>query len=435
MSQILFLCTGLIIVDGADAHAGPRADGPASGRGGLVKAQQEALPPVSEAVRSDNALSAIWNAIDTPLQGRDCAGGDVRRGTDPYLGHGRPDLVARVFLHWVDVSSGSGGSMFFTGLFRELLQGAIAITIIQAAADLVVPAIQGLPGELATLFATNGSPQAGGGVAAACDQVWNTTRSLGHLVEGRIYRVPRGPAFLTWDRCCSAPPAVGFVFIAWAFFIVLCTHIVTTILVVAGALFIGLAAFPTLRRYAWGWLSALLATIATVAFLSLILGLTINVITQETKALAKALPDTTDIFDQIDGFLGVVGCLFLLGSVVTVMPFVGFAIFGGVQNTTPSLTCRCGRGRRRNHDWRAETGGSNQMIVCLPHLVLPAVVRCLRTVRLRLDVGACANMRHGVQISVPEILIAVVCWWLAYRAIRVGFGVLNAHARVTFGRN
>jgi hypothetical protein len=46
-----------------------------------------------------------------------------------------------------------------------------------------------------------------------------------------------------------------------------------------------------------------------------------------------------------------------------------------------------------------------------------------------------ANMRHGVQISVPEILVAVVCWWLAYRAVRVGFRVLNAHARVTFGRN
>ena len=46
-----------------------------------------------------------------------------------------------------------------------------------------------------------------------------------------------------------------------------------------------------------------------------------------------------------------------------------------------------------------------------------------------------ANMRHGVQISVPEMLIAVVCWWLAYRAVRVGIRVLNAHARVTFGRN
>ena len=55
-----------------------------------------------------------------------------------------------------------------------------------------------------------------------------------------------------------------------------------------------------------------------------------------------ALPETTDIFDQIDGFVGVVGCLFLLGSVVTVMPFVGLAIFGGVQNTTPSLSAAVG---------------------------------------------------------------------------------------------
>jgi len=46
-----------------------------------------------------------------------------------------------------------------------------------------------------------------------------------------------------------------------------------------------------------------------------------------------------------------------------------------------------------------------------------------------------ANMRHGVQVSAPEILVAVVSWWLACRAVRVGFRVLNAHARVTFGRN
>ena len=33
--------------------------------------------------------------------------------------------------------------MFFTGLFRELLQGAVAIAIIQIYADLVVPADTG----------------------------------------------------------------------------------------------------------------------------------------------------------------------------------------------------------------------------------------------------------------------------------------------------
>jgi hypothetical protein len=44
------------------------------------------------------------------------------------------------------------------------------------------------------------------------------------------------------------------------------------------------------------------------------------------------------------------------------------------------------------------------------------------------------RMHSGV-INVSGMLIAVVCWWLAYRAIRAGFWVLNAHARVTFGRN
>jgi hypothetical protein len=42
---------------------------------------------------------------------------------------------------------------------------------------------------------------------------------------------------------------------------------------------------------------------------------------------------------------------------------------------------------------------------------------------------------HSGLINVLAMLIAVVCWWLAYRAIRVGFRVLNGHARVTFGRH
>ena len=32
-------------------------------------------------------------------------------------------------------------------------------------------------------------------------------------------------------------------------------------------------------------------------------------------------------------------------------------------------------------------------------------------------------------------LIACFFWWLAWRAIRVGFRVLSAHARVTFGND
>jgi len=331
----LLLCTGLFVM--ALIVTPARAQDPVAGAAAGL--QQEALPPVSEAVPL-MIFVTIWNAIDTPLQAATVpVVTAVAAQTRTWVTAGLTLWLA-FFCIGAMFPSGSGGSMFFTGLFRELLQGAVAITIIQAYADLVVPAIQGLPGELATLFATNGSPQAGGGVAAACDQVWNTTRSLGHLVEGRIPDSMR-PSILTQMLLVPLMQAVGFVFIAWAFFIVLCTHMITTILVVAGTLFIGLAAFPMLRRYAWGWLSALLATIATVAFLSLILGLTINVITQETKVLA-ALPETTDIFDQIDGFLGVVGCLFLLGSVVTVMPFVGLAIFGGVQNTTPSLSAAVG---------------------------------------------------------------------------------------------
>jgi hypothetical protein len=45
------------------------------------------------------------------------------------------------------------------------------------------------------------------------------------------------------------------------------------------------------------------------------------------------------------------------------------------------------------------------------------------------------NTSHGGQISIPEILVACVCWWLSYRAIRNGFRVLSAQARVAFGND
>lgn len=298
--------------------------------GAAAGLQQEALPPVSATVPMV-VFTTIWNAIDGRLQAATLP--VVAAVADRTRAWVTAGLTLWLAFYCIGAlfPTGSGGSMFFTGLFKELLQGAVAITIIQIYADTVVPAIQNLPGELANLFASNGSPPAGAGVAAAFDQLWNTTRALGHLIETRIPDSLR-PSILVEMFLIPIMQSVGFVFIAWAFFIVLCTHMITTVLLVAGTIFIGMAAVPVLRKYAWGWVSSLLSTIATVAFLALILGVTINVITDETKILA-ALPETTDILDQIDGFLGVIGCLFLLGTVVTVMPFVSIAIFGGVHNS------------------------------------------------------------------------------------------------------
>src|ERR1700722_15788079 len=156
----LFLCTGLIVM--ALMLTPARAQDPVAGAAAGL--QQEALPPVSEAVPL-TIFVTIWNAIDTPLQAATVpVVTSVAAQTRTWVTAGLTLWLA-FFCIGSMFPSGSGGSMFFTGLFRELLQGAVAITIIQAYADLVVPAIQGLPGELATLFATNGSPQAGGGVA------------------------------------------------------------------------------------------------------------------------------------------------------------------------------------------------------------------------------------------------------------------------------
>lgn len=44
------------------------------------------------------------------------------------------------------------------------------------------------------------------------------------------------------------------------------------------------------------------------------------------------------------------------------------------------------------------------------------------------------QVRHaGSLFRAMAVLLALGCWWLAYRAIRVGIRVLTAHARVTFG--
>jgi hypothetical protein len=293
--------------------------------------QQEALPPVSATVPLVIFVT-IWNAVDTPLQ---AAAGPMVATTAATT---RTWLVTGLTL-WLALwcaghmfPSGSSGSMFFSGLFRELILGAVALTIVQIYAQYVVPfALQDFPGELTALFTTGGAPTQGAGVAAAYDTAWNTVRSLGHLVEGRIPDSMR-PSILVQMLLVPVLQAVGFVFLAWAFFIALCMHIISTVLVVAGVIFVGLAAVPSTRRWAWGWLSTLLATIATVAFLALVLGLMLTIITQETQTLS-ALPETTDIYDQIDGFMGVVGCLFLLACIVTSMPLLAFTIFGGGGNT------------------------------------------------------------------------------------------------------
>jgi TrbL/VirB6 plasmid conjugal transfer protein len=306
-----------------------------------------ATPPEAVAAPAGSLaiFTVIFEAVDTPIQG--AAGPMVTAAaaqTRTWLTAGLTLWLA-FWCIGAMFPDGSGGSMFFTGLFRELLQGAVALTVIQIYADVVLPfALTAFPGELANLFTFGGTPKVGVSVAANYDAVWNAVRDLYVVVNDRVPD-SIAPKIVLLMAALALLKFIGFVFIMWAFFIYLGTHTVEVVLVIIGVLFCGMAAIPTLRKYAWGWLSALLATICTTALLSLVLGLMLGVVTNESKTLS-ALPENTAIGDQLDGFAGVIGCLFLLGSIVTVMPFVGLAIFGGVQNTTTSLTAAAGAAGR-----------------------------------------------------------------------------------------
>jgi hypothetical protein len=122
--------------------------------------------------------------------------------------------------------------------------------------------------------------------------------------------------------------AVGFVMVLFAFGTYISIHLLAVVVVAIGPIMIALAAVPVTRRYAWSWLGVVLWSIASIAMISLVLGIAISVITQECQVLG-AMDQAVSIYDQVDGFLGVIGCLFLLACVVTAQPWLAHSIFAG----------------------------------------------------------------------------------------------------------
>ncbi len=235
--------------------------------------------------------------------------------------------AAQMFPH------GSGGSLFLTGLFREMIGGAIAIAVLQIYADQVLPfMLQTLPGELAAMFSFGGSPSAGATVAGDFDHIWNATTDLANIVGDRIPDEISLSAIKLMAEL-TVLKIVGYAFLIWGFAIFMAVHATQTVLAIIGLIFVGLASFPATRRYAWGWLSALLATICTVTVLALILGLMLAIVTKQYNFLA-GLPATTAFASQTDGFAKVIGALFMLAVMMTTAPFIGLAVFGGVHNST-----------------------------------------------------------------------------------------------------
>jgi hypothetical protein len=298
-----------------------------------------ALPPPSTPAppAAYTFFSDIFNAVDGTIQD---AAAPIVAGA---AAHTRTILVAAITL-WLACwcaselfPSGSGGSMFFTGLFRQMISGAIALSAVQIYADQVMPfLLTTMPGELAGVFTFGGTPQAGATVAANFDKIWNATIDLANLVADRIPDALSLTAIKLMFEV-GILKLLSEAFIWWGYAVFWATHMVQTVLGIIGIVFVALWAIPPARKYAWGWGSALLATICTTTILSLILGLMLGVVTKQYQFLS-GLPETTVFAAQSDGFAKVVGALFLLATLMTVAPFIGLAIFGGVHNSISGLS-------------------------------------------------------------------------------------------------
>jgi TrbL/VirB6 plasmid conjugal transfer protein len=227
--------------------------------------------------------------------------------------------------------SGSGGGFFFSTLAKKLIHGAAALAILDIYISVAAPfMLTDYPSELSHLFVANGQPQVGVGVAGSFDTVWSTVRSLGFVIQGRL---PDSwvPSVIMLMAAMVIFKAVGFVMVLFAFGTYISIHLLAVVVVAIGPLMIALAAVPSTRRYAWGWLGVVLWTIASVAMISLVLGIAISVITQECQVLG-AMDQAVSVYDQVDGFLGIVGALFLLACAVTAQPWVAHSIFGGAAS-------------------------------------------------------------------------------------------------------
>lgn len=237
--------------------------------------------------------------------------------------------------------AGSGGSMFLSGLFRELLAGAIVISALQIYADQIMPfLLQTLPGELAALFTFGGSPKSGATVAGNFDHIWNATTDLANLVGDRIPDEISLSALKLMAEL-AVLKMVGYAFLVWGFAVFLAVSATQTVLGILGILFVGAAAFPQGRKYAWGWFSSMLATICTTTVLALVLGLMLGVVRKQYDFLS-ALPPATVYAAQADGFAKIVGALLVLAIMMSLAPFIGLAIFGGVHNSVNAVGAAAG---------------------------------------------------------------------------------------------
>ncbi len=325
-----------------------RAQDPVAGAAAGI--QQEALPPADVAGAPMVVFTAIFNALDGPLQGG-AAGMITAVAAQAHIW-----VVAGLTL-WLALwcisvmyPAGSGQGMFFSGLFREFLVGAVVVTTIDIYANYAMPLLLNMEGELANLFVVQAGPQIGAGVAGSFDMVWENTRNLANVIEQRIPDSLR-PSILIYWILIPILKGIGFLALMWAFVIFLCVHVIAIVLVIAGPLFVGLAAFPATRRWMFGWLSALLGAVAGIGFLSLIIGLMFAVINQESKILGT-MSENTILADQVDGFAAVIGVLLLLGWTMGHMPRLAASIFGAasvtgalatVESTVTGVASKAGR--------------------------------------------------------------------------------------------
>jgi hypothetical protein len=327
MRKLLLIACLLMVTVATPVMAQEPPDGVAA------QLAQTAAPPaiVPTPAGAMNIFTAIFTAIDTPLMA--AVNGIVvntAQQAHVWLIAGGT-LYLAIWAASMAFAPGSAGSFFFGAMVKELINVAIAIAVIDVYALYVVPfALTDFPGELSHLFIASGQPQVGVGVAGSFDTVWSTVRSLGFVIQGRL---PDSwvPSVIMLMAAMVIFKAVGFVMVLWAFGVYMSVHLLAVVVVAIGPIMIALAAVPTTRRYAWGWLGVVLWSIASIAMVSLVLGIAIAVITQECQVLG-ALDQNVSIYDQVDGFLGVCGCLFLLACVVTAQPWVAHSIFGGAAS-------------------------------------------------------------------------------------------------------
>jgi type IV secretory pathway VirB6-like protein len=96
-----------------------------------------------------------------------------------------------------------------------------------------------------------------------------------------------------------------------------------------------------LRRFTWGWLSAVLAFLCSIALVSLVMGIMFAVVTQQCKTLV-GMDQNTYLTQQVAGLMSIVLVLFLLACSLTSVPFISLAIFGGVGNMMPAFNAGAG---------------------------------------------------------------------------------------------